>query len=39
LLFIQNELAGNDPARNLFVDLQRGANTQDRYQSQGQFTF
>ena len=39
ILFIQNELAGNDPARNFFVNLQRGANTQYRCQSQLQFTF
>ncbi len=39
LLFIQNELAGNDPARNFYVNLQRGANTQYRYQGQLQFTF
>jgi hypothetical protein len=39
LLFIQNELAGNDPARNFYVNLQRGTSTQFRYQSQLQFTF
>ena len=39
ILFIQNELAGNDPARNFFVNLQRGASTQYRYQGQLQFTF
>jgi len=39
LLFIQNELAGDDPARNFFVNLQRGTGTQYRYQSQLQFTF
>jgi hypothetical protein len=39
LLFIQNELAGDDPARNFYVNLQRGANTQYRYQGQLQFTF
>jgi hypothetical protein len=39
LLFIQNELAGNDPARNFFVNVQKGTATQYRYQSQLQFTF
>jgi hypothetical protein len=39
LIFIQNELASNDPARNFYVNLQRGTNTQYRYQSQLQFTF
>ena len=39
LVFIQNELAGNDPARNFFVNLQKGTATQYRYQSQLQFTF
>jgi hypothetical protein len=39
ILFIQDELAANDPARNFFVNLQRGANTQYRYQGQLQFTF
>jgi hypothetical protein len=39
LFFIQNELAGNDPARNFFVNLQSGTNTQYRLQSQLQFTF
>jgi hypothetical protein len=39
LLFIQNELAGDDPARNFYVNLQRGTGTQYRYQSQLQFTF
>ena len=39
MLFIQNELAGNDPARNFYVNLPRGANTQYRYQGQLQFTF
>jgi len=39
ILFIQNELAGNDPARNFYVNLQRGTNTQYRYQGQLQFTF
>ena len=39
LLFIQNELAANDPARNFYVNLPRGANTQYRYQGQLQFTF
>ncbi len=39
LLFIQNELAGDDPARNFFVNLQRGTSTQYRLQSQVQFTF
>lgn len=38
-IYIQNELAGNDPARNFFVPLQRGAATQYRYQSQLQFSF
>jgi hypothetical protein len=39
LLFIQNELAGDDPTRNFYVNLQRGTSTQYRYQSQLQFTF
>ncbi|MGD0921935.1 MAG: putative porin [Terriglobia bacterium] len=39
MLFIQNELAANDPGRNFYVNLQRGANTQYRYQGQLQFTF
>ena len=39
LLFIQNELAGDDPARNFYVNLQKGTGTQFRYQSQLQFTF
>jgi hypothetical protein len=39
LLFIQNEISPNDPARNFYVPLQRGANTQYRVQSQFQFTF
>jgi hypothetical protein len=38
-IYIQNELAGNDPARSFFVPLQRGTGTQYRYQSQLQFTF
>ncbi len=38
-IYIQNELAGNDPARSFFVPLQRGAGTLYRYQSQLQFTF
>jgi hypothetical protein len=39
LMFIQNEISSNDPARNFYVPLQRGANTQYRVQSQFQFTF
>ncbi|HEV2348748.1 MAG TPA: hypothetical protein VG028_02775 [Terriglobia bacterium] len=39
LLFIQNEISSNDPARNFYVPLPRGANTQYRVQSQFQFTF
>lgn len=39
LIFIQNEISSNDPARNFYVPLQRGANTQYRVQSQFQFTF
>lgn len=39
LLFIQNELAGDDPARNFFVNVQKGTGTQYRLQSQLQFTF
>jgi hypothetical protein len=36
---IQDELAGNDPARNFFVPVVKGTGTQYRYQSQLQFTF
>jgi len=39
LLFVQNELAGNDPARNFFVNVPKGTGTQYRLQSQLQFTF
>jgi hypothetical protein len=39
LLFIQNELAGNDPARNFYVNVVKGTGTQYRLQSQLQFTF
>jgi hypothetical protein len=39
MVFIQNELAGNDPARHFYVALPRGAATQYRIQSQMQFTF
>jgi len=39
LLFIQNELAGNDPARNFYVPVVKGTGTQFRYQGQLQFTF
>jgi hypothetical protein len=39
LLFIQNELASNQPDRLFFVNLQRGAGTQYRYQGQLQFNF
>lgn len=39
LVFIQNEISSNDPARNFYVPLQRGARTQYRVQSQFQFTF
>ncbi len=39
LLFIQNELTGNDPARHFFVPLQKGAKTTYRIQSQFQFNF
>jgi hypothetical protein len=39
LIFVQNELAANDPARNFFVNVQKGTATQYRYQSQLQFTF
>ena len=38
-IYIQNILAGNDPARNFFVPVQRGTGTQYRWQSQLQFTF
>jgi len=34
LLFIQNELAGDDPARNFFVNVQKGTGTQYWLQSQ-----
>jgi len=39
LLFIQDELSPNDPARRFFVPLQRGAETTYRIQSQFQFNF
>jgi hypothetical protein len=39
LLFIQDELSGNDPRRNFFVPVQKGTNTAYRVQSQFQFTF
>lgn len=39
LVFIQNEISSNDPARNFYVPLQGGAKTQYRVQSQFQFTF
>ena len=39
ILFIQNELAGNDPARNFFVNLPAGTARQYRYQGQLQFSF
>ncbi len=39
LLFIQDELSPNDPARRFFVPLQRGAGTTYRIHSQFQFTF
>ena len=38
-IYIQNELAGNDPARSFFVPVVWGTGTQYRYQSQLQFTF
>jgi hypothetical protein len=39
LVFIQNELAGNDPARNFYVPVVKGTGTLYRYQGQLQFTF
>jgi len=39
ILFIQDELSPNDPARNFFVPLQRGANTSYRIHSQFVFSF
>jgi len=39
LFFIQNEVSGNNAARNFYVPLQPGAATQYRLQSQLQFTF
>jgi len=39
ILFVQDELAGDDPARNFFVNLPSGTNRQYRYQGQLQFTF
>ncbi len=39
LLFIQNEISPNDPARDFYTPLQKGANTLYRIQSQLQFTF
>ena len=38
-IYIQNELASSDKARNFFVPLQMGAATQYRYQGQLLFTF
>ena len=39
LFFIQNEISGNDPARNFYVTIPAGAATQYRLQSQLQFKF
>lgn len=39
ILFIQSILAGDDPARQFFVNAQHGQAQQYRYQSQLQFTF
>ena len=39
LFFIQNEISGNDPARNFFVPIPAGAATQYRLQTQLQFSF
>lgn len=39
LFFIQNEISGNNAARNFYVPLQPGAATQYRLQSQLQFKF
>ncbi len=39
LFFIQNEISGNDPARNFFVPIPAGTPTQYRVQSQLQFKF
>jgi hypothetical protein len=38
-IYIQDELAGDDPARNFFVPVVRGTGRQYRWQSQLQFTF
>ena len=38
-IYIQNELAGNQPARSFFVPVVWGTGTQYRYQSQLQFNF
>ncbi len=39
LLFVQDPRRGDDPTRNLYVPLRRGANTQFRYQGQLAFRF
>lgn len=39
LFFIQNEISGNNAARNFYVPIQAGAATQYRLQSQLQFKF
>jgi len=39
IFYIQNEISGNNAARNFYVPLQAGAATQYRLQSQMQFTF
>ena len=39
LLFVQNEISGNNPAHQFFVPLQAGAKTTYRYLGQLSFTF
>ena len=38
-VYVQNELASNDPARNFFVPVVKGTGTLYRFQSQLLFTF